>query len=315
MALRARQPTGAVAWPLILVEGGEKAGKSCTAFELSSSEKVGRTFVLDMGEGSADEYKSLGRYEVLDHNGTFVDFLGQVKEATAVPMVDGKPNVIVIDSSTVLWESIKDWADGRARRGAKARKLLASDPDADVSIPMNIWTDAAERWGQVIHALRYWDGIGILIARGKEVAKVGKDGQPVTGQTDYKIEAHKSLGFQVSAHVRCEGMHRTRLVSVRSLHATVPPQGLMLPESMPLEHLVFDVLGAGGSFAVSTAVAPTAEERIPMEDAERLAAVVNSGGKEARTSWLARFGCPPAELHPDRLTEANDFVSDLEVVA
>lgn len=311
MALRARKPTGNVAWPLILVEGAEKVGKSVTSFELSASEKVGRTFVLDMGEGSADEYASLGPYEVLDHNGTFSDFLDQLKAATAEPAEDGKPNVIVIDSSTVLWESIKDWADARARRGKKARQILASDPDADVSIPMNIWTDAAERWGQVIHALRYWPGIGILIARGKEVAKVGKDGQPVMGQTDYKIEAHKSLGFQVTAHVRCEAPKRTRLVSVRSLHVEVPNGGLVLPEAMPLEHLVFDVLGAGGSFATSTAVAPAIDPLVSVEDAERLAAIVNIGGKDARTAWIARFKVPPAELPLELLAEADDWLSDL----
>lgn len=314
MALRARKPTGHVAWPLLMVEGGEKVGKSCTSFELSSSERVGRTFVFDMGEGSADEYASLGPYEVVDHNGTFTDFITQVREATEVPQVDGKPNVIVIDSATVLWESIKDWADLRARRGRNARKILAQDPDADVPIPMNIWTDAADRWGQLIHALRYWEGIGVLIVRGKDVAKVGKDGQPVAGQTDYKLEAHKSTGNQVTAHVRCDAPFRTRLMSVRSLAVTVPRDGLALPETMPLEHVVFDVLGAGGSFATSTAVAPALEELISVEDAERLSELVNGGGNEARTAWLARFGgLKPAELPADRLPEAEDFVSDLVV--
>lgn len=57
------------------------------------------------------------------------------------------------------------------------------------------------------------------------------------------------------------------------------------------------------------------DDVIDEADAVRLAAVVNGGGAEARKGWLARFGCPPAELHPDRLTEANDFASDLEAVA
>ena len=57
------------------------------------------------------------------------------------------------------------------------------------------------------------------------------------------------------------------------------------------------------------------DEVIAQADAERLAELVNTGGKDARDAWLERFGCKPAELHPDRLDEANDFVSDLEVVA
>lgn len=256
MALRTRQPTGRVAWPVIVVEGGEKAGKTYESLRLSASEKVGRTFAFDLGEGSADEYAALGPYEVVDHDGTFTDLLAQLRLATEEPAVDGKPNVIVVDSGTVLWESIKDWADARARRGAKARKLLASDPDAEVSIPMNIWTDAGERWGQFMHTLRYWDGIAVIICRGKEVAKVGRDGQPVAGQTDYKVEAHKSTLFQVQAHVRMDSPKHARLMSVRSLHADVPQAGMALPEANPLEHLIFDVLGAGGEFGTSSAVAP-----------------------------------------------------------
>lgn len=254
--LRVRKPTGRVAYPVIVVEGGEKVGKTYAALQLSASEKVGRTFVLDLGEGSADEYAALGPYEVVDHDGTFADLMGQLKLAAAEPMVDGKPNVIVLDSGTVLWESIKDWADARARRGNNAKKILANDPDADVSIPMNIWTDAADRWGQMIHVLRYWDGIAVLICRGKEVAKVDGNGNPIAKQTDYKVEAHKSTLFQASAHVRCIAPKQVRLMSVRSLHAAVPAAGLALPDGNPLEHLVFDVLGAGEGFGSSSAVAP-----------------------------------------------------------
>ena len=297
MALRTRPPTGKVAWPVIVVEGGEKAGKTYESLRLSASEKVGRTFAFDLGEGSADEYAALGRYEVVDHDGTFTDLLSQIKEATAVPAEDGRPNVIVLDSGTVLWESIKDWADARARRGNKAKQLLARDPDADVSIPMNIWTDAGDRWGQVMHTLRYWDGIAVIICRGKEVAKVGRDGQPVAGQTDYKVEAHKSTLFQVSAHVRMDGPKRARLMSVRSLHADVPENGMPLPEANPIEHLVFDVLGAGGEFQTSTAVAPqigrpVAEAKSMLVDLFTKAGTPDPTGS-AQAVWLAG-PCPEA---------------------
>lgn len=309
MPLRARKPTGQVAYPLIVVEGGEKVGKTYEALRLSASEKVGRTFVFDLGEGSADEYAALGPYEVVDHDGSFSDLLAQIKLATKEPQIDGKPNVIVLDSATVLWESIKAWADARARRGKKARAVLADDPDADVSIPMNIWTDAGDRWGQLIHALRYWDGIGVLICRGKEVAKVGNDGQPVAGQTDYKIEAHKSTLFQVSAHVRMEAPKRARLVSVRSLHAEVVRGGEVLPEANPLEHLVFDVLGAGGSFTTSTAVAPQVG-RVAGEAKGELVALFTDAGwpedeaKQAAASTWAAGPCPQAAKGDEVTSEA-----------
>jgi len=66
MALKTRKPTGLSAWPMILVDGIPKAGKSCMSYELSASDKVGRTFVFAIGERSVDEYQSLGPYEIVD---------------------------------------------------------------------------------------------------------------------------------------------------------------------------------------------------------------------------------------------------------
>lgn len=295
--LRVRKPSGQVAWPMVLVEGAEKVGKTYTALSLSASERVGRTFVFDLGEGTADEYAALGPYEVVDHDGTFAGFVEQLRLAAAVPMVDGKPNVIVVDSVTVLWETIKAWADARARRGTKARKALAQDPDADVSIPMNIWTDAADRWGQMIHVLRYAPVVSVLIARGKEVALVDAGGQPVTGKTDYKIEAHKSLPAQVTALVRVEAPGKVRLTGVRSLAVQVPTRGLSLPEPNPLEHLVFDVMGAGRVFGTSSAPEMQAEDRTHVWAKRTLLELVQGDRDLAKAAWESAV--PAGEMVTD----------------
>lgn len=253
MSLNARKPSGKVAFPLVLVEGAEKAGKTYTALSLSKSPRVGRTFVFDLGEGTADEYAELGPYEVVDHNGTFVDLLAQIKLACAEKAKNG-PNVIVIDSATVLWDSLKDWAAARARNSQSNRRLLQNDPDAEINVSSTYWNDANERWGQVLHELRYWPGVGVLVARAKEVAKMGRDGNPVAGQTEYKIEAQKNLPYVVTAQVRCDSPGVTRLVAVRSLRVHVEPKGLALPKANPLDHAVFDIMGAGTEFGVSSAV-------------------------------------------------------------
>lgn len=243
--LRVRQPTGQVAWPLILVEGAEKCGKSFASYSLSADPRVGRTFVLDLGEGTADEYKALGPYEVIDHNGTYADMLDQIGAACALPQADGKPNVVVIDSATALWELIKDWTEHRARNSTAGRKKLEADPDAEIDVAMNLWNDARERWNRVVNLLRKWDGIGILICRARETAKVGPNGKPVTGQTDYTVEAHKSTPFAVKAQVRMTKPHTATLVAIHKLGAHVPLKGTPLPDENPLGHLVWDVLGAG----------------------------------------------------------------------
>lgn len=242
--LRTRPPTGAVPWPLLLVEGGEKAGKSYAAYRLAADERVGRTFVIDLGEGTADEYARLGPYEVVVHDGTYNDILEQVRAACAEPTEPGKPNVLVIDSATALWNLIKSWAESRARNSRAGKRKLQEDPDAEIDVSMNLWNDAADRWYRVLNELRRSNVVGILIAQGKEVAKV-QGGQPVVGQTEYKVEAHKGTPFAVTAQVRMTKPHTATLVAVRSLDVEVPARGLSLPDDNPLGHLVFDVLGAG----------------------------------------------------------------------
>lgn len=252
-ALRTRTPSGQVPWPLLLVEGGEKAGKSYAAYRLSADERVGRTFVIDLGEGTADEYARLGPYEVVVHDGTYNDILDQLRAACAEPTEPGVPNVIVLDSCTALWNLLKAWAEHRARNSRAGRKRLAEDPDAEVDVSMNLWNDAAERWYRVLNELRRSNVVGILIAQGKEVAKV-QGGQPVAGQTDYKVEAHKGTPFAVTAQVRMTKPHTATLVAVRSLDVEVPARGLKLPDENPLGHLIFDVLGAGKESAPAQVV-------------------------------------------------------------
>lgn len=308
-ALRARKPTGNVAWPLVLVEGPEKSGKSYVSFSLSASEKVGRTFVFDFGEGAADEYAALGRYEVVDHDGTYTDFIGQLAAAMAEPSDPDRPNVIVIDSGTILWELLKNWASARARRSKTNKALLAQDPDAEINVSSTYWNDANDRWGRMVHMFRTWNGIGVIICRAKEVSKMGRDGNPVAGQTEYRVEGQKMLPYNVSAQIRCHGPRRASLVAVRSLAVEVPPAGMDLPEQAPLERVVFDILGAGAPFGLSSAVEGQIGRPVAAAKNELVDVFVRAGfdPENARTlaseAWLASACCD--------LT-ASDDVSDAQ---
>ena len=290
--LRTRPPTGKVAYPLVLLEGEEKAGKSFAAYSLSSSPKVGRTFVFDLGEGTADEYAQLGPYEVIDHNGTFTDLLDQLRAACALPPHEGRPNVVIIDDASALWALLKDWASARARQSKAGRRAIAADPDAEVDVAMNLWNDAKDRWDQVINLLRTWPGIGVVIAKGREVSKVA-GGVPVAGQTEWSVDVQKTTPGAVSAWVRMRRPHTATLVGVRSLHVEVPSGGLTLPAEHPLEHLVFGVLGAEDGFAESTRTLPsladmTPEERGEPEDVDGRARALGWGhAEEQAAAWRA----------------------------
>ena len=296
MTLRVRKPTGRIAWPFILVEGQEKAGKSALAYRIARSEQIGRTFVADLGEGTADEYAELGPYEVLEHDGTFTDLFGQLREAAAVPAHEGRPNAIVLDDGTVLWDLLRDWVGARARQSKRARDVLRSDPDAPIDVPRHLWNDANDRWEQVVTLLRTFPGVGIMIARGKEVSGTGPDGQPTKGR-EWQVEVQRGTTGATSAWVRCMRPHTATLVGVRNLHLEVPPGGLDLPNddlnANPLEHLIFDVM-AGAGFVESQRIAPSladmttpAEGNGRVDPDEQARADGWESAAEAKAAWGA----------------------------
>lgn len=309
--LRTRQPTGRVSSPFILVEGEEKAGKSAALAQLAASPRVGRCFYLELGDGVLDEYASLGdgRYELLLHDGTWGSILEQIEAAAAVPMDPEKPNVIGVDSGTHVWSLLKAWAERRARSSERARNILRRDPDAEIEVTMPYWNDAKERWGRLMTALRGFQGIAVITATGREVTRV-ENGQP-TRETEWSVEVEKSTPGVVSAWVRIKRPQASSLIGVRSLGVAIPRGGLDLPSENMLDHLVFEVIGAGGGeFAPSTAVAP--EVGVDVNKAKgRVVGAVKAAGEnlsdddakaEAKRLWdIWGMGVGP-EVHQSALT-------------
>ncbi len=253
-ALRTRPPTGLVPYPVVLIEGEEKAGKSYACAVLSASKRVGQTFWLDLAEGAADEYAAIpgADYLVVDHDGSYADVLAQVlavKEAAAKAKTAGEPpTVLVVDSMTALWDMLKDWASGRAKGSATNRRRLADDPNAEVVITMNLWNDATSRYNKVNNALLTFPGIVLLTARGKVVAQMDDAGKPVEGRKDYRVEGHKSLPWNASLWVRMSRTSPPLVIGARSVHVGLIP-GKDDPQPLTYDHadglldwLIFDVL-------------------------------------------------------------------------
>lgn len=251
MTIRTRRPTGRVPWPLILIEGGEKSGKSWAAAQLSASEKVGQTYWIDLGEGAADEYGAIpgARYLVVEHDGTWASILGQVRaiheEAARAAQAGEPPVVLIIDSMTAEWDLLKDWASNRAAGSDYNKARLHKDPGAEIKISMNLWNDATSRHRRLMTLLMTFSGIVVMTARGKEVAALDASGKPVEGKRDYKVEGHKSLAYDSSVWVRLSREEPPVVVGARSVHTGVRP-GVDAPQALPedwsLEGLIFDAL-------------------------------------------------------------------------
>lgn len=247
-ALKTRQPTGAVPWPLVLIEGGEKSGKSWAIAELSASEKVGRTLWLDLGEGAGDEYGAIpgARYELIEHEGTWPSIMGQVvaaqDEAQRALNAGEKPVVLAIDSMTAEWDLLKAWVDGKARRRAVNAKALEKDPEAEVQITTDLWNLATGRHRDLMRILMTFPGIVVMTARGADQVAM-ENGKPTKHRT-WKVEGQKNLAFDSSVWVRLSRSEQPRIIGARSVHAGIVP-GEDKPKVIPgltLEGLIFDIL-------------------------------------------------------------------------
>src|SRR5450755_665821 len=251
MTLNTRRPIGAIPWPVVLLEGDEKAGKTTLLAKLSASKKVGRTAILFLGEVISDEYGAWpgARYEIILHDGTWGSIIGQVEEARAEAQrafdAGEPPFVLGIDSATAEWNLLKDWGSAKAKSAPSNQRRLAKDPAAEIKVHPNIWNEVGGRHARLMTMLLTFPGIVIITARGKEVASMGPDGNPVEGKKDYRVEGHKNLCYDVSCWVRMFRDKPAIVVGARSVHAGIRPgkdEPKELDPDWSLEGLIFDAL-------------------------------------------------------------------------
>jgi len=271
MTLRTRQPTGVASWPMVLLEGPDSVGKSYQAAQFTGCDKTGQAYWLDIGEGAADEYINVpgADYLILEHDGSWSDIINQIREASAAEAKSDLPAVLIVDSASNVWDMLKTWTDTRARSSRNGKKLLAADPDAEVSASPNLWNDANARHHAFVKALQEFPGIVVLTARGKETIAMDKDGRPIPNAKDYSVEVNKYLPFRVSAHVRLSRDDSPQVVSFRSATNGLRP-GVDKPQrydDFTLEHLVFDVMGL--KTAQSKPVTELVTDELALADAAR----------------------------------------------
>jgi len=227
--LNARRPTGKPTWPMLLLAGGQKCGKTYTAVELSASDLIDRTFVIEVGEGAVDQYGAIpgARFEILDHDGTFQGIARQVWAATLAPRGEsGKPHAIVLDSATEVWDLVtgeqQELANQRRERKLAERGGRAPEGADDAPITMDQWNAAKKRWRALVDLLRSHDGPVIWTARFEEVAQV-ENGKPVEGRKEWKIRTEKNLPYEVDGIVEIPAPREFYVTGIRSLRFVLDP--------------------------------------------------------------------------------------------
>lgn len=214
MAIKTRKPTGKAPWPMLLLAGVEKSGKSYACAAFSASDMIDRTFYVEVGEGSADQYGALegARYEIVDHDGSWKGILAACEAAVAEPS-PGKKHAIVLDSASEMWALLCDEQQSIASRRGKD------------TITMDQWNAAKKRWRKVIDTLRSHDGPVILTARLDEVT-VMKDGKPTT-EKRWKPRTEKDLPFEVDGVIELKEPRRPVVAGIRTVAFAVPAGGIV----------------------------------------------------------------------------------------
>lgn len=223
MEFTTRKPTCATSFPLLLLAGVEGAGKTWAAVEATAIEDVDRAFFIEFGEGTADEYGRIpgARFEIIEHDGT----IGNVREAIAwaaeQPAAEGKYNLLILDSMTAVWETIKENTveamKYRLRR--KGRAL----PD-EVRPDMDLWNRARDVSDGLMQQLRAFPGAVIITARLDVVTAMDDNGNP-TRDKDFKVQTHKNVPYLCSGVVQARAPRQwtvTKLVTTNPALAIAP---------------------------------------------------------------------------------------------
>lgn len=268
-----RQPTGEVGPPLILLEGEAKSGRSWKAAELTGSPLVGPAFWLEIGQTSADEYVKIpgADYLMLEHDGTFHRIHDRIREthdyAAYVSATGGKPVVLVIDVMGAEWALLSAWVDERNARTDNNKRLLAANPDAELTkAGRNLWNDANSRHNSIMRLLMTFPGIVVMIADGKEISATGPNGQPVAGQKSYRVEGQKDLDHDCTIHVRMKQGGGAQLIALRSVTAGVRSDleaAQKLPPGWSLADVVFNRAGYRPDLVGGRTLVQPTQDRTP----------------------------------------------------
>jgi hypothetical protein len=273
--LKTRKPTGQASWPLILLAGEAKTGKTYRAAQFTGDENIGRAFWLDLGEGCADEYGAVpgADYEIIEHDGTWIDIIGQVEAVRDVAREElrqgNKPVSLTIDSMTAEWAMLSQWTDTRARRSTNNKKLLTENPDAEIDITSNYWNDANSRHNRLMNILKTFPGIVVVTSLETEKTQFGANGHPLKNAPKLaRPDAQKRLPADASVWVRLSLDHEPTIVGMRSVkHSIIPGKDKPEPwRDFSLSKLVFEFLEIGKDTQAREVPVLNADQLAPEED-------------------------------------------------
>ena len=286
--MQTRKPTGRAPWPIVLLAGAEKAGKSWAAAEATGHDLIRDAYWLGIGEDDPDEYAQVpgADFSIIEHDGTYGAILQSLRDLAALPVDPAHPDLLIVDSMGRLWAQLSDMAQAEAnqRAAAKAAKYHRPAPEEDVTIGMDLWNRAKGRWNDALDLLRAFPGPVIVTARLSVVTVMDAQGQPTKEKTD-KIEAEKNLAYEVAAVVKMRARGDAELSGVRSVK-------LQLDRPTPLREFsianLWDAMGVGQGMDQRSHPAQSTVTPEQQQAAEQEAPPQQQAPQAAPQQWLDR---------------------------
>lgn len=276
--LRTRQPSCQPSWPIILLAGVEGGGKSWTAAEATGLPMIDRAFYLEIGERMADEYGAVpgASFEIIEHNGTYLDLLSAATLAGRVKPPQGKANMLIVDSISELWQLLQDEAQLTANKRARGRK----DPNGDHQITMDLWNFAKSRYDDFMQALRSFPGPVIITARLDNVMLV--DGGKPTGEKIWKPRAEKNTPFYAQVVAQARRPREWVVTKVASTKMQLAPGGEMPFPNFTIGALL-DAMGITANTTTGEFVRPSGSGLpvLPIDPEARVSQLEKTGDRDA----------------------------------
>lgn len=311
--LKTRKPRGGTVWPLILLAGGDFSGKTTAVGIAAESGRFGRTWVLPFGEDADQIFDYDPDAMVVEHDGSLYEFVAAVEQvAEAIndqPLIDGKPQLVMVDSASILWDLISQIAEAKARKTDEAVADLMRNPYAQVNVGPLLWSDAGKTWARIIRMLKNMQAVVVMTARGKDGVVIDERGHvdagaaragrkvfrpAVQAETPYATHAYvkldrddppQILGARVGKYglrpgidepIICDGKKRQR----GGRDVAYPP--------FSLEWLVFDLLrfNPGDARTAAITVPQPATDAAPAPAAPALEGADESPGQQLPAETL-----------------------------
>lgn len=214
--LKTRKPTAQPDWPVLLIAGAEKAGKSWACAQASASPKIHRTFWISVGETDPDAYGAIpgADFEIVEHDGHFggptgiMQAIADVVSESVRDANEGRVDLLVVDSMTRLWDQIKDSLGGIAQGRTKGGR--------EAVVTMDLWNKGKGWHQQAVRSILAFRGPVLLTARLEPVTVMDDRGRPTPIKAD-KIKTEKGLPYDVDGVIQMPQRGKAYIEGLRSV--------------------------------------------------------------------------------------------------